>query len=362
MKFYVDADLQKLQLRNAVIHPLGAAPSTPVAGQAYFDTGTGALRIWDGAAWSLKATDSVLHGGQTLAYVLARANATGTQLASTISDLATTVQGYRLDQFAAPTADVAFNSRKITGLADPTVSQDAATMGWVQTQVSNAAAGIDAKPSVRIATTANIALSGLTAIDGVTPVAGDRILVKNQTTASANGVYVAAAGAWTRAADADANNEMTPGAFWYVEEGTVNGKTQWRLENTGTIVVGTTALTINQFGGAGTNYTAGNGLLLTGSVFSVQTVAGGGIVAGSGGLSVDTAVVARKYSVTIGDGSASTFAVTHSLGTQDIIVSVREVATNAVVIADVVATSTTVATISFATAPTASQFRVTVLA
>lgn len=362
MRVVTNLDLGKLQLQNALVHPLATAPATPGTGQIYFDTALVGLRVWDGTAWTLKATDSALLNGQNAAYYLSRANHTGTQLAATISDLATTVQAYRLDQFATPNVDLSLGSHKLINVADPTNPQDAATMGWVQTQVTNAAAGIDAKPSVRAATTANTTLSGTQTIDGVALVAGDRVLVKNQTTASANGVYVVGAGAWARAADADANNELTPGAFWYVEEGTTNGKTQWRIENTGTITVGTTAITINQFGGAATAYTAGNGLALNANAFSVVAAAGGGISVAAGGVSVDTTIVARKYSVTIGDATNSTYTITHNLGTQDVHVSVRDTGTNALVIADVVAASVNTVTVTFGFVPALNSYRVTVIA
>ncbi len=368
MKMVVNLDLNKLQLQNAVLHPLGAAPSTPPTGMMYFDTTLGP-RWFDGSAWTNKATDSALLGGSALATVLARGSHTGTQTAGTISDLATVVQGYSLSSFAVPTVDLALNAKKITGLADPTDAQDAATKAYVDLQTVNSAAGIDAKPSVRLASTANQALSDGTAfptIDGVVTAAGDRVLLKNQTTTSENGPYVVggSAGAWTltRSTEGDANGELTPGAFWYVEEGTANGKTQWRIENTGTIVVGTTAITINQFGGAATAYTAGNGITLAANAFSVNAKASGGITVAADGVSVDAAIVARKFSVTIGDGAANPITVTHNLNTQDVIVSVREVSTNAVVIADVVANGVNTITVGFAVTPTANQYRVTVLA
>lgn len=101
----------------------------------------------------------------------------------------------------------------------------------------------DFKASVRIATTANIAsLTGLAAIDGVTPIAGDRILVKDQSTGSQNGIYVAAAGAWSRATDADTGAELNGGALVSVEEGTTNAETIWALTNDGTVTIGSTAL------------------------------------------------------------------------------------------------------------------------
>ncbi len=360
MKSVVHLDLNKLQLQNGVLHPLGSAPSTPLTGQFYFDTGLSAPRWYDGAAWTNKATDALLLGGSSLASVLGRVNHTGTQTSSTISDLATTVQAYRLDQFAVPTASLNLNSQRIINVTDPTGTQDAATMGWVQSQMTLAAAGIDAKPSVRAATTANITLSGTQTVDGVVLVANDRILVKNQTTASGNGAYVVAAGAWARSTDVDTNAEMTPGAFWYVEEGTVNTKTQWRLENTGAIVLGTTALTINQFGSA-TSYTAGNGISITGSVITAVANSGGGLSVVAGGIQIDTAVVVRKYSTLIGDGSTLVYTVTHSLNTQDVDVTVREVATNAHVLADIVANAVNTVTVGFAIAPASNAYRVVVM-
>lgn len=361
MKYLNHLDLNKNSLVNAVIHPLASAPGTPTVGQAYYDTATLQPLFWNGSAFTNKATDSALLNGQNAAFYLARANHTGTQTAATISDLATTVQAYRLDQFAAPTASVSLNSQKITSLADGVNPQDAATMNNLSVAVANAAAGIDAKASVRVATTANITLSGTQTIDGVAVIAGDRVLAKNQSTASGNGVYVVAAGAWSRATDADGTGEINPGAFWYVEEGTANGKTQWRLENTGTITLGTTSLTINQFGGAGVTYTAGDGITLGGNAITAVAAASGGISVGAGGISVDTAIVARKYSTSIGNGSLTSIAVTHNLGTKDVAVSFRLVATDEMILTDWVATDTNTVTVSFATAPAASAVRVTVV-
>lgn len=108
----------------------------------------------------------------------------------------------------------------------------------------DAAFGLKAvNADVRVATTANLTLSGLQVVDGVTLVAGDRVLVKNQSTGSQNGIYAAAAGAWVRAADADTTAKLLSGVSVYIKEGTANGKTVWRLSNTGAITLGTTALT-----------------------------------------------------------------------------------------------------------------------
>lgn len=356
MLYLNNLNLNKYQIQNAAFHVLASAPGTPSVGQFYYDSVTLQPLWYNGSGFTNKSTDTALLNGQNAAFYLGRANHTGTQLAATISDLATTVQTYRLDQFAAPTAAVSFNSQRITNLLDPSSAQDAATMGWVQVQVANAAAGIDTKASVRVVANANITLSGTQTIDSVAVVANDRVLVRGQSTGSQNGVYVVAAGAWSRATDADATGEITPGAFWFVEEGTLYGKTQWRVENTGTVTLGSTSITINQFG-ASTSYTFENGVQLISSAVSVKVVASGGILAAAAGVSVDTTIVARKFPFTIGDGSAVSIPVTHSLGTKDVAVSLRLTSTDEMVITDWTATSTNVVTISFAAAPAAGAIK-----
>lgn len=168
-----------------------------------------------------------------------------------------------LSALGTPTADVAMGSYKITGLADPASAQDAATKNYVD----SVAQGLDAKASVRAATTANITLSGTQTVDGVSLVAADRVLVKNQDTASGNGIYVVAAGAWSRATDADSWAELVS-AFVFVEEGTTNADTGWVSTVNAGGTLGSTSVAFTQFSSAG-SYTAGNGLTLTGSTFDV---------------------------------------------------------------------------------------------
>ena len=150
---------------------------------------------------------------------------------------------------AAATADIAVNSHKITSLADPTNPQDAATKAYTD----SVATGLDVKGSVRVASTENIDLTtgGELTIDGVATTTGDRVLVKDQTTASENGIYVVSTGAWTRATDADSDDEVTAGMFTFVEEGTANGDKGFVLTTDNPITVGTTDLAFSQFSGAG---------------------------------------------------------------------------------------------------------------
>jgi len=216
--------------------------------------------------------------------------------AAKISDLATTVQAYRLDQFAAPTSSVSFNSQTITNLADPTNAQDAATKAYVDA----ARSGLDVKASVRAATTANITLSGTQTIDGVSVIAGDRVLVKNQSTASENGIYVVSASGWSRATDADVNAEVTAGLFTFVEEGTANADSGWVLTTNQPITVGSTSLAFAQFSGAG-QITAGAGLTKSGNTIDVATADSGRIVVNADSIDLaTTGVSALTYkSVTV---------------------------------------------------------------
>lgn len=118
------------------------------------------------------------------------------------------------------------------------------TPSWIasKTYVQGELQTLDGKASVRAATVQNITLSGAQTVDGVALVVGDRVLVKDQTDAKQNGVYVVAGSAWTRAIDADSGTKLTSGARVAVEEGTLNGGKVWYLATTGAISVGSTML------------------------------------------------------------------------------------------------------------------------
>ncbi|WP_197369874.1 phage tail protein, partial [Ralstonia pseudosolanacearum] len=125
-----------------------------------------------------------------------------------------------------------------------------ATRQYVDDKVATELNKLDGKQSVRVATTAAIAKYGLQTIDGVVLAAGDRVLVKDQAAAPAeNGIYVVAAAAWTRAADADQALEVTPGMLVPVEEGAANSDSLWQLATNGAITIGTTALAFELVGG-----------------------------------------------------------------------------------------------------------------
>lgn len=211
-----------------------------------------------------------------------------TLTASKISDFDTQVRTSRLDQMAAPTASVSMNSQKITGLAEPTLASDAATKNYVDTAIQ----GLDPKASAKVATTANLTAAynngtsgvGATltnsgtqaalAIDGVTLAVGDRVLVKDQTTQTQNGIYevtnigsVSTNWILTRASDANLWTEL-PGAYTFVEQGTANADNGYLITVDAGGTFGTTNITVTQFSGAG-QITAGAGLTKTGNTIDI---------------------------------------------------------------------------------------------
>jgi hypothetical protein len=348
-KFVNNLDLNKNELRNAVVQVLASAPATPAIGQIYYDSANSTLKVCtattpsvvfldlgkQGTVTSVGATAPIQSSGGTTPTISIDAasdltagsmssshytlvnNATDTNTASTlvkrdasgnfsagtitatfsgnltgnvtgqVSDLSNhdtgdltegtnlyytdaRVQANRLDQMSAPTASVTFNSQNITNLADPVNPQDAATKAYVDA----ARSGLDVKASVRAATTVaggNITLSGTQTIDDVSLIAGDRVLVKNQSTASENGIWVVAAGAWSRSEDADGTPgaEVTAGMFTFVEQGTTNADSGWVLTTDNPITLGTTGLAFAQFSGAG-QIVAGDALSKTGNTLDVN--------------------------------------------------------------------------------------------
>ena len=493
-KFLVGIDLNKNELSNAVIQNLASAPSTPAAGQIYFNTGDNELYYYDGTQWVsvlnesevisgtfasrpaagtvgrlFFATDQQImyfdtgsawlqvsdfgsvtaqttygassgngsattysrsdhtHGTPSLtsvtptALAIGGAGAVGTGTAPAREDHAHAMPSFgnvtaettfggssangsstsvaradhthgtpvhdnaahstiNLNALAAPVADVTLNNYKITNLATPTASTDAATKGYVD----SVAEGLHIHASTVAATTANLnatydnGTSGVGAtltnaganaaltLDGVSLNVSDRVLIKNQTSALQNGIYtVTTVGdgstAWvlTRAADFNTSAEIQGGDFVFVTGGTTWDNTGWVQTSTG-VTVGTTAIVFDQFSGAGT-YTASNGVQLVGSNFSGVVVASGGLSVGATGFELDTTIAVRKYAANVGDGTNTSYTITHSLNTRDVIVSVYDNSSPyAEVICDVQHTSTTAITLLFSVAPTSNQYRVVV--
>ncbi len=252
-------------------------------------------------------------------------------------------------------------NQRITSVGSPTLDTDAANKLYVD----NVAQGLTWKYAARAASTGNITLSAPGAtIDGVTLANNDRVLLIAQSTASENGIYVfhGASSALTRAGDADTSAKLTPGTALSVTEGSVNGDKTYVLVTDAPITLGTTGLSFSLMnGGAGPSYTAGNGISTSGGVISVNVGSGGGLIVGPSGLSIDTALVVRKFAANVGDGASTTITVNHQLGTRDVTV---ELYTNAApfdtVYAEVTRPDINNVQLTFGAAPANAAYRVIV--
>ena len=251
-----------------------------------------------------------------------------------------------------------FQAARGTNMADPTNPTDATTMQWVLNFVN----GIAFKDEVKVATittgTLATAYANGQTVDGVTLVTGDRVLIKNQTTQTENGIYtVNASGAPTRATDADTATDLNQ-ATVKVRLGTQAG-TQW-TQATDSVVIGTSNIVFNASGG-GTNYLAGNGLTLTSATFSVN--AGSGIIADGTSTRIDPAYagLAKRFAADcVATTNPQTF--THNLGTADVHVTVKIASTKEIVAASVIVTDSNNVSVDFGGAPTSAQYRVAVIA
>jgi hypothetical protein len=286
LKLHSYLDLQKQELRNAVIQVLATAPSSPATGQIYYNSdindGPIGLMVYNGTAWeSVGSIDglsgtapinvSVSNGVATISIDAADSDSAGSMSSTHYNLVQGATDANTASALVKRDADGDFDARDIgarmvTLSGTTTNSTDAATKAYVD----SVAQGLDVKQSVHVASTANITtLSGQLTIDGHTIEAGQRVLVKNQGTASQNGIYVADSSTWSRADDFDGTPAVTTGAFAFVEYGNTQAGTGWVLTTTGTITIGTTGLTFAQFSGSG-SYAAGSGLTLTGNSFSVN--------------------------------------------------------------------------------------------
>jgi hypothetical protein len=262
----------------------GLLPST--------STGRGLLNVADGAAILTAIGDaelSALAGLTSAADALPYFTGVGTASTTTLSSFMRSV----LDDTSAATAASTLSVLPLTGgtligalilAADPVTALGAATKQYVD----NLSIGLDAKQSVVAATAAgvnvaNLGTVGPQTIDGISVIAGDRVLLKSQTAPAENGIYVVNAGSLTRATDADAWTEL-PGAFVFVERGTTNADTGWlcTVDQGGTI--NTNAVTFVQFSGGG-SITAGSGIAISGTQVSLAAIAANSFLANNTGSS-----------------------------------------------------------------------------
>jgi len=382
--------MQKLEMRNFVVHNLSSAPSSPGTGQMWYDTANNLMKWRNDSAWIDPLARANHSGTQTASTIsdfdtavggvsvggdmtgtvgsmsyaagsivnadinasaaialsklatdpLARANHTGTQAASTISDLSTVVQAYRLDQFAAPNAAVSFNSQRLTNLANPSSGTDAVNRNYVD----NAVQGLDQKNTATVATDEALPAStyangtsgvgatltgdsnGALTVDDYAVATGDHVLVKDQVDAEENGLYLVTQPGdgsnpfiLTRSTDMDTSTEFKGALVPVGPDGAVNSNSLWLQSTTSAITVGTTDIGFTQIA-APSSYVAGDGIDIVGTTISADV--GTGLTLSGGEIVIDTTITARKVQVQIGDNSAKTFDVTHSLGNRGCVVEV----------------------------------------
>lgn len=372
-KFLTAVDLAKNELQNAVVQNLAAAPSSPVKGQLYFDTTTNTLYWWNGTAWVAASPGSGFPGYGTITQEQTFGATKTDGVATTVARSdhahgnplhdATAHNNIPLNALLTATANYSMGAFRLTSLGAPQSPADATTKQYVDDLIN----GLSWSDTARAATTTNITLSAAQTIDGVAVVVGDRVLVKDQSSQPTNGVYIVQSGAWTRAGDADTEGELVNMAVW-VSEGTVNADTAWVCTTNAPITVGTSNLVWAQFSGPG-SVNAGAGLTRTGNTLDVG--AGTGISVAADTVALDTSYTdgryaalgsaAKRYAVDV--GGATSQVLSHNLGTLDVIIQVyRKASPFDQIECDVEHTSTTTATVRFATAPAAAEYRAVVLA
>ncbi len=364
-------DLAKNELQNGVMHNLAAAPSSPSKFQVYGNTSDNTLYWWDGSQWiAAKAAAGAVPAGSvttqavgdtgvvgvstnfaredhkhgmpafanptaTTTFGLAAVNGSAATLArsdhthGTPTHDAAAHSGIPLNLYAAPTGVMNFNNQRLVGVATPTSGNEGANKDYVDNLVSGVAWK---SPSARAATTANITLSAPQTIDGVSVIAGDRVLVKNQTNQTENGLYLVAAGAWTRTTDADSGPELLNAATW-VSEGTLQSDTGWTCTANAPITVGSTNLPWAQFGGTGgsvppTRTLTGTAPIAIGGVHTAQDLSADRVISI---LAASTTVVGAARLATTAEATAqslATVAVTPA-GLADRVLTSRTISTTA---------------------------------
>jgi hypothetical protein len=380
MIFGNNISLNNNELQNVVLQKLAADPS-PITAKIYYNTATNTIRYYNGTTWADVGGGSgdVIGPASSVDNRIALFDGTTGKLIKQSSLLESDiVTASSTNTFTNKTFDANGTGNSITNLEtadfaanvvdnDPTLAANSSTrlptQQAVKGYVDGLIEGLDWKEAVRVATTVAGTLATSfengDVIDGITLVTGDRILIKNQSTQTENGIYVVqASGAPVRSADANTGAEIISAAV-YVRQGTVNGGSNWVNNNTTAITIGSTNITFAQFQGQvqpdATTTTKGIVELAEVSEAEAKT---------STTLALTPASVVNfpiKKTFTIGDNSATSFPLTHNLNTQDVVVSIRKVSTNEQWFTTVTCNTVNQVTLTFAVAPTTNEFVVTVI-
>ena len=283
MKFVTNLNLNENELQNGKFQVVASDPSTNnFEGRLVYNSTEKTLKYYDGTAWKRAVVSGSSAGSASTALTIS--NESNGALTFTPNLATTSAHGVMSSQdktkLEDATADATASKLVIRDgsgnfkAATPTDSAHVATKGYVD----SARQGLDVKASSRVATTVPVLLaSGLEngdTVDGVVLATNDRVLVKDQSTASENGIYVVqASGAAVRADDFDSSGKVTTGAFTFIAEGTTNGDQGFVLTTNDTITLGTTGLTFTQFSGTG-QIEAGDALSKSGNTINVNVGTG----------------------------------------------------------------------------------------
>lgn len=357
-------DFKKIPVVGFVPETSGTAPTSPVAGQQWFDSANSKFKY--------------SNDGATFIDPLARTNHTGTQLANTISDFTTAVTNIRISALTAANTPVDFGNQRGINFATPISDTDAANKKYVD----DARAGLSVKNPVRVALTANVNINSPgNPQDGVTLATDDRVLLAGQTDGTQNGIWLfkGSTSAMVRSSDADADGEIFDGSLVAVSEGT-NANKQFIQTASPAGAPGSWTQTWTVFTFGGQSYTAdGQGLEISGTTFSLE-LDGSTLTKGANGLKVNNVDVASggtgattasgartnigaagMYSVALGAVTAgNAVTVTHNLNNQYPTVAVWDVDNAAQVDADVKTTGVNTITVTSALAFASGKLRVTV--
>jgi len=325
-KFLTNIDLNQNQLVNATFEVLATDPSSGnFEGRLIYNSTTDTIKVYANGAWRSLPHTIVSGGGAGIAEALTVTESNGTiTLTLNVADtdsaglLPASMWQMLNDATSDATASklIKRDSNGNAKVATPTDAAHIATKGYVDA----ARQGLDVKQSVRAATTASVNLATDLAagqlLDGVTLVAGNRILVKDQGGPGVahvdNGIYVVqASGAPVRASDANGTadtGELSPGTFTFVEEGTANSDKGFVISTNGTITVGSTAIAWTQFSGAG-SFTPGDGLSQSGNQINVNVVADRTAITGDA-VDIASTYVGQSSITTLGTIGTGTWEAT----------------------------------------------------